>query len=369
MAKVLILTNSSSGFYSFRRELVDELLKEYEVVLCMPAEDRTDYFLAAGCRIVDLRFDRHGTNPLQELKLLRFYGDLLREEAPDMVFTYTIKPNVYGGMACARLGIPYCANITGLGTAVENGGLMQKITLSLYRRGLRSARKVFFQNAMNRDFMLSRSIVSEGQYELLPGSGVNLEQFSVQPWPKSDTVDFLFISRVMREKGIDQFLETAEIIRAGHPETRFHVCGRCEEDYEARLRVLQEQGVIIYHGNISDVESMYRLCSCTVHPSYYPEGMSNVLLESCACGRPVITTSRPGCGEAVDDGINGYIVRERDSADLAEKVERFLNLPAEKRREMGLAGRAKVEKEFDRRIVVRKYLDELDPVRKENGHA
>ncbi len=370
MATVLILTNSSSGLYSFRRELVEALLPENKVILCMPAEKSSEYFREIGCRIIDLRFDRHGTNPLRELELLHFYEHLLQEEKPDMVFTYTIKPNVYGGMACAKLGIPYCANITGLGTAVENGGLMQKITLSLYRRGLRKARKVFFQNVMNRDFMLSWRVAKEGQYDLLPGSGVNLEQYSVQPWPVGNTVDFLFISRIMREKGIDQYLGAAEIVHAHHPETRFHVCGRCEQDYESHLQTLQAKGVIVYHGSISDVVGMHHLCSCTVHPSYYPEGMSNVLLESCACGRPIITTARPGCGEIVEDGVNGFVVREKDTADLVEKIERFLSLSPEKRLEMGLAARAKVEKEFDRRIVVQKYLDELSAAEgKEGDHA
>ena len=370
MAKVLFLANSSSGFYSFRKELALALVKEHEVVLCMPAKERSDFFRAAGCRVVDCSFDRHGTDPVQELKLLRFYEKLLRRERPDIVFTYTIKPNVYGGMACRKLGVPCCANITGLGTAVENGGLLQKITLMLYRRGLRGARKVFFQNAMNRDFMLERGVVREGQIELLPGSGVNLEEYRPLPYPDGETVDFLFISRVMKEKGIDQVLEAAEVIRARHPETRFHICGRCEQDYEARLRALQEKGVILYHGEIDDVAGMHRVCACTVHPSYYPEGMSNVLLEACACARPILTTARPGCGEIVDDGVNGFVVRERDSADLIEKIEEFLRLSPERRREMGLAGRRKVEREFDRRIVVEKYLDELAAVQaKETSHA
>lgn len=370
MAKVLFLTNSSSGFYSFRRELVDELLKAHQVVLCMPAEARTDYFQDAGCKIEDCSFDRHGTNLIQELRLLYFYKVLLRREKPDIVFTYTIKPNVYGGLACQRLGIPYCANITGLGTAVENGGLMQRITLALYRCGLRGAQKVFFQNTMNQDFMLSRHVVRQGQYDLLPGSGVNLAQYQPTPYPNGDSVDFLFISRVMKEKGIDQYLEAAREIRARHPETRFHVCGRCEQDYEPLLQKLQEEGVVLYHGSITDVAGMHRTCACTVHPSYYPEGMSNVLLESCACGRPIITTNRPGCGEIVDDGVNGFVVREKDSADLVEKIETFLSLPWERRRDMGLAGRAKVEKEFDRQIVVKKYLDELAAVQSgEERHA
>ena len=371
MAKILFLTNSSSGFYSFRKELAQALVQDaHEVILCMPAAARTEYFRALGCRIVDRRFDRHGTNPLRELELLRFYKRLLREERPDLVFTYTIKPNVYGGMACQQLGVPYCANITGLGTAVENGGLMQKITLALYRRGLRDARKVFFQNTMNRDFMLSHAVVREGQYDLLPGSGVNLAEYQPLPYPDGDTVDFLFISRVMKEKGIDQYLEAAEAVRKRHPKTRFHVCGSCEQDYEARLRALEQQGVIVYHGEIEDVAGMHRVCACTVHPSYYPEGMSNVLLEACACARPILTTDRPGCGEIVDDGVNGFVVREKDSGDLIGKIERFLSLPWEARRDMGLAARAKVEREFDRQIVIRKYLDELEAVQnREATHA
>ena len=370
MARVLFLTNSSSGFYSFRKELVLELVKENEVVLCMPAEARADAFVRMGCRIVDCRFDRHGTDPLRELKLMRFYRHLLREERPDIVFTYTIKPNVYGGMACQKLGVPYCANITGLGTAVENGGILQKITLALYRRGLRGAQRVFFQNTMNRDFMLSRRIVRQGQYDLLPGSGVNLEEYRPEPYPQGETVDFLFISRIMREKGIDQVLEAAEVIRARHPETRFHVCGRCEQDYAGILEDYDRRGVICYHGEIDDVAGMHRVCGCTLHPSYYPEGMSNVLLESCACARPIITTARPGCGEIVDDGVNGFLVQERDSADLIRKIEAFLALSWEQRRAMGLSGREKMEREFDRRIVVKKYLDELETVKaKEKSHA
>ncbi len=358
MAKILILTNSSSGFYSFRRELTDELAKKHEIVLCMPAEAHTDYFLAAGCRVADLRFDRHGKDPLQELKLLRCFKDLLRKETPDLVFTYTIKPNIYGGMACAALGIPYVANITGLGTAVENGGAIQKLTLALYRFGLRKAQKVYFQNAANRDFMLEHHIV-RGPYDLIPGSGVNLEQYRVLPWPDGETVNFAFISRIMREKGIDQFLEAAEAIRRDHPETRFHVCGRCEQDYQAILEQKQREGTILYHGNVSDISAIHAISQCTIHPSFYPEGMSNVLLESCACGRPIITTDRPGCREIVEEGVNGFVVRQKDSADLIEKIERFLRMSREQRRQMGLAGRAKVEREFDRRIIVEKYLKEL----------
>ena len=160
--------------------------------------------------------------------------------------------------------------------------------------------------------------------------------------------------------------DAAKAIGQRHPETRFHVCGICEEDYEEILREYEKEKIIIYHGMVKDMSEMYRLCSCTVHPTYYPEGLSNVLLESAASGRPVITTNRPGCREVIDDGINGYLVKKKDSGDLIRVLERFIGLNTEERRRMGLAGRKKVEREFDRRIVVRKYIEELNEVERKS---
>lgn len=357
--RVMILANNDVGLYKFRKELVAELLKENEVYICLPDGGFIERLVAMGAKFVpcDL-LDRHGTNPIKELKLLSWYRKILKEYKPDIVFTYTIKPNVYGGAACAALGIPYVANITGLGTAVENGGVMQKITLTLYRWGLRKAQKVFFQNTENRDFMLAHGVV-KGDYDMLPGSGVNLSQYQVWDYPTGDTVDFVFIARVMKEKGIDQYLDAAKAVRKAHPETRFHICGRCEQDYTKCLEELQNAGVIIYHGLVEDMTQIYKMAACTVHPTYYPEGLSNVLLESAASGRPIITTNRSGCREVVDDGVNGFVVREKDSQDLIEKIEKFLRLTVEERKRMGLEGRAKVEREFDRRIVVGKYMEEI----------
>lgn len=357
--RVLILANNDVGLYQFRKELIERLLEEHTVILALPYGDRVDAFKEMGCSFIDTPVNRRGTNPVEDLKLLAFYRKTLKEVRPDIVFTYTIKPNVYGGAACAALGIPYVANITGLGTAVENGGILQTITLNLYRFGLRKAQKVFFQNSENQDFMLRHHVV-KGPYDLLPGSGVNLSRYQALDYPGGATVHFVFIARIMREKGIDQYLEAAEFIRKKYPQTCFHICGSCEQDYRQRLEQMQEAGIIVYHGRVSDMVSIYRDMSCTVHPTYYPEGLSNVLLESSACARPIITTNRAGCREIIDDGVNGFFVRERDSQDLIEKIERFLALTWEERRNMGLAGRAKVERGFDREIVVNKYMKELD---------
>lgn len=362
--KVMILANNDAGLYKFRRELLEELLKKHQVMICLPEGEYIKDLTEMGCKFIPCNLlERRGMNPAKELKLIRFYREVLKEQKPDIVFTYTIKPNVYGGMVCGSLGIPYAANITGLGTAVENAGLMQKVTLTLYKLGLKKAQMVFFQNAENKTFMLEKGVV-KGRYFQLPGSGVNLEHYQPMEYPKGDTIDFVFIARLMKEKGIDNYLDTAEVIRREYPQTRFHICGFCEDDYTARLNDLQEKGVIIYHGMVKDMTAIYRQISCTIHPTYYPEGLSNVLLESSASARPIITTNRAGCREVIDDGVNGYICKQNDSEDLIKQVEKFLSLSWEERKNMGLAGRVKVEKEFDRKIVINKYLQEVQRVQR-----
>lgn len=364
MKKVFLIGNASNGLYIFRREVIEALLEKYSVTVCAKNNGSGPELQALGCKVLETELDFHGTNPFAELKLAGEYKKLIRTEKPDVVLTYTIKPNVYAGMACAALKVPYIANITGLGTAVENGGLMQKITLPLYRHGLRKADMVFFQNTENRDFMLKKHVVS-GEYDLLPGSGVNLERFALLDYPEGETVDFVMMSRLLKEKGIGQYLDAAEYIRAKYHDTAFHVFGDCTPEFKERIDRLNENGTIVYHGFTNDAVSVYRLSSCTVHPTYYPEGMSNVLLESSASGRPIITTDRAGCREIIEDGVNGFVVKQRSSEDLIAKMEKFIALPWEQRREMGLAGRRKVEREFDRRIVVAKYLDVIESILKD----
>lgn len=359
MSRVLLLGNSDVVIYNFRLEIVEQLLiAGHEVFISSPYGRRIDDLIRLGCRYEKTKISRHGKNPFEDIRLLHSYKDLLRRIKPDIVFTYTIKPNIYGGIACAQMRIPYVVNITGLGTAVEQKGILQVITTTLYCQALRKAQKVFFQNQENMAFMVDRGIVKQ-RYELLPGSGVNLNHYQPLPYPSGETVDFVFVARVMKEKGIDQYLDAAKYIRNKYPYTRFHICGAYEQDYASVVETLQQKGVVIYHGQVGDMIPIYRMASCTVHPTYYPEGMSNVLLESCASARPIITTDRSGCREIVEDGVNGFVCKQQDSENLIKQIERFLALPCEKRRVMGLAGREKVEKEFDRRIVVNAYLREL----------
>lgn len=367
--KVLILANNDVGLYKFRKELISELLQPgsflrgriadpCEVVIALPNGDFVSELVAMGCVFIHTPLERHGTNPIAELKLKNQYRQIIREVRPDIVFSYTIKPNIYCGMACKAMKIPCVMNITGLGTAVENGGVLQKIMLFLYRLALPGAKKVFFQNSENEHFFTEHNL-AVGKHDMLPGSGVNVDDYSVLDYPPEDTVGFVFISRIMKEKGIDQYLEAAKTIGKKYPQTRFHICGACEPEYDGELQKMVDDKIVIYHGLVKDVAAIHKVTHCTVHPTYYPEGMSNVLLEACASGRPIITTDRAGCREIIDDKVNGFVVKQKDSNDLIDKLEMFINLPYEQKKAMGLAARAKVEKEFNRQIVVRKYLDEL----------
>ncbi len=354
--KILILANNDVGLYKFRRELLEELLKRNEVFISLPYGSFVDDMINMGCNFIDTKISRHGKNFIQDLKLLKFYKQLLRKIHPDIVLTYTIKPNIYGGLACSKMNVPYISNITGLGTAVENPGLLQKITLFLYKKALKKAKMVFFQNKENQEFMLARKVINR-HFDLLPGSGVNLDRYRVSEYPKSNIINFVFIARVMKEKGIDQYLEAAKYFTEKYDNVRFHICGAYEQDYKDILDEYINKGIVIYHGLVKNMQEIYEMESCTIHPTYYPEGLSNVLLESCASARPIITTNRSGCREVVDDGLNGYVVEQKNTKDLIEKIEKFILLSYEEKKNMGLNGRKKVEKEFDRKIVINKYLD------------
>lgn len=364
--KILVLTNNFGGLYSFRKEVMKAMVdKGYHVVISAPSKDdamKVAWFENIGCKLIEIPFNRQGTNPLADLKLMWRYCKLIKKIKPDVVLSYTIKPNLYGGMACALTGVPQIANVTGLGAAVEYPGLMQKLTIFLYKIGMRKTWLTFFQNNDNMDFCKVHGMV-KGRVQLIPGSGVNLEHHEKKPYPaESEPIRFLFMGRIRREKGIEEFLTAAEAITKRYKDVEFHVVGGCEGDYEGRLLELQEKGVVTYHGGQSDVRPYFAMAACTLHPSFYPEGMSNVLLESCATGRPIMTTMRAGCREIVEDGRNGYLVKQQDAEDLIAKVEKFLALPYAERKAMGDAAREKAEREFDRKIVVNAYLKAIDNI-------
>ncbi len=360
MKKILFLANSLGGLYHFRYELLERLTQEgHHVCILAPENQYAEKFRQLGCEFEQIEIDRRGINPFTDMKLLFNYFRKIKKIKADIVFSYTIKPNIYGGFVCRLLKIPYAVNITGLGSAVENKGIIQKVTVMLYKIALKKAQRVFFQNEENRQFFIDKKIARKAHH-ILPGSGVNLNKFSYIEYPSEGKIEFTFISRIMKEKGIEQYLTAAETIKKCYPDAVFHVCGACEEQYEKRLQELHQSGVVVYHGLVADVRSILKDVHCVVHPTYYPEGMSNVLLEASASGRPIITTDRSGCREIIDDEKNGYIVKQKNSEDLIQKIVKFIQLPYEEKKKMGRYGREKVEKQFDRNIVIEAYLNELD---------
>lgn len=354
---VLVLANSIIGLHSFRKEVVKAIVDAgYTLYVAFPDKDeRAEYFESIGCKYVDVKFNRRGMNPIKDFKLLLDYIKVIKHIKPIAVLTYTIKPNVYGGIAAAFCGVPLLANVTGLGDSIENKGLLSKLAISLYKMGLKRANTVFFQNSANLQFCINHGIVKQEQTHLLPGSGVNTSYHLYQRYPSDGVIKFLFIARLLKDKGTDEYFETAKIIKAKYPNTEFQILGYCEGNYQEQLDELTKAGIITFLGGTSDVRPYIGNVHCTIMPSYH-EGLSNVNLESEANGRPVITTDVPGCKETVDDGITGYLCEARSAKNLTEKVERFINLPYEAKKTMGVAARKKVEREFDRQIVIDAYL-------------
>lgn len=369
MKHILMITNDTTFAYNLRREVLQGFAAEgWRVTLAGEILSFREELEAIGCNLVDIKTARQGTSIIQDLRLFGTYFAMLRSQKPDVVLTNNIKPNVYAGLSCRLLGIPYIPNITGLGTAVEYEGPLQKLTTLLYRIGVGGAKTVMFQNEENLRFFKDRKMLSsKSSIVLLPGSGVNLEKHAVKEYPQSENVNFLFIARVMREKGIDLYLAAAKRIRQKYPNAVFHICGGCDDkDYIDILDREQEAGTIVYHGQQKDMAPFFEMAHCVVHPSYYPEGMSNVLLEAAASGRPIVATNRSGCRETVEDGRTGYLIPIKNEDALVDALERFLQLTWEQQRDMGLAGRKKMETEFDRQMVVGKYLDELERLTSQN---
>lgn len=356
--RVLLIANDCTTILNFRMELVMGLIDAGNTVaVALPENVSNSTIQALGCQLFHIIVDRKGRNPIKDLNLIFQIMKVLDKFKPDIVYTFTIKPNVYGGIACRLKHIGFVPTITGLGSSIQNGGLSSKISLGLYKIGLHKAKCVLFQNIANRDLMLQENVY-HGEYSMIPGSGVNLTKYPLMEYPDTDTVHFVYVSRIMKEKGIDEYLESAKYIKSKYSNTVFHICGSYEDDYKDKIQELEAQKIIIYHGLVRNMADIYKSVHCIIHPSYH-EGMANVLLESAACGKVIITSNIHGCMEAVEDGKTGFLVNVKDTESLIKAVERFLQLPFDTRRAMGIAGRKKMEREFDRNMVVRQYLNLL----------
>ena len=365
--RILFLAQHFITLYSFRRELIERLAAEgHEVYLSLPEAEENAYFTNLGCKIVPTSIDRRGVDPRKDVKLIAFYRRMIPSLDPDIIFSYTIKPNIYGAMALRgkkrKNGKPFrqVCNITGTGGTFLEDNWVARICRLLYRSSIKSAYKVFFQNTADRDLFLRLNMVGD-RWEMLPGSGVNLEQFRPEPLPEGGGMNFIFMGRVMKLKGMDEFLEAARIIRAERPDTRFYIAGFIEDgEYRDKVAEYERDGAVQALGFQKDIVSWIRRCHCTILPSHGGEGVPNVLLESAAMGRLCIGSRIPGTEDVIDEGVTGYLFTPGDTQDLVRALRKALALTPEQRAAMGRAGREKMEKQFNRNIVIEKYMREVE---------
>lgn len=358
--KLLILANHFATIYKFRKELICKLVEEgYEVVISIPSSQDIGKIKSLGVRVIDTTVDRKSVNPIKDLKLLKDYKEIIKKEKPDLVLAYTIKCNIYGGMACRMYGIPFMANVTGLGSAYYNGGVIKNIVSNLYKIGLKQAKGVFFENVSNAQVLIDDKTISKEQAIVLKGAGVNLNQFKYCEMPSDKVVKFLFVGRIMAEKGVNELFEAIRRIKKDYSNVEFSFIGWFEEDYKELIENLQSKGLIKYYGYQEDVRPFIENSHCIVLPSYH-EGMANVLLEGAAMGRALITSDIYGCKEAVKKGVNGWTCRVNDSQDLYDKIKMFIDIDIDKKKAMGVAGRRYMEEIFDKDKVVEETMEEME---------
>lgn len=358
--RILVLANYDIGLYKFRKALLEELIRQgNEVYISLPFGDFVPELEKLGCKFIATTLERRGMNPIHDISLCCQYCEILKELQPDLVISYTIKPNIYGGIACRITKTPFVANITGLGSAIEGNGILKRLVFIMYKIGLAKAKIVFFENTGNRAVLVNAGVVRKEKTYVLNGAGIDTDEYLLMPYPPEKPIHFLFVGRIMKEKGVDELFETMTHLKTVYGEdVVLDVVGMFEESYQQRIERLQKDNVIIFHGYQQDIKPFYEMAHCVVLPSWH-EGMSNVLLEAASCGRPVITSNIHGCMEAVEDGVSGFLCEPKNVESLYNAMKRFMELPREERIKFGLAGRERMKKMFDKKEVVEKTIERL----------
>lgn len=360
MSKVLFLSNHFITLFSFRKELINKLIEEgQDVYLSLPISDDNKYFEDLGCKIIPTQIDRRGVNPFKDFCLIKQYNKIIKEINPDIIFSYTIKPNIYGTMVSNKTGHRQVCNITGTGATFLKKNLVSTVCTFLYKISVKKCYKIFFQNTGDRDYFIKYKMVKDN-YDMLPGSGCDLASHPYCPMPNQDKIRFIFIGRVMELKGIDEYLECAKVIKKKYPNTEFIIAGWNEEQkYKKVVERYQQERYVNYIGFRKDISDWMKNTHCTILPSHGGEGVPNVLLESAATGRICIGSKINGTTDVIEDGKTGFLFETGSAQSLIKCVERVISMSEEERTQMGISGREKIVKEFDRRIVINKYLEEL----------
>ncbi len=370
---VALFTNNDDDIYCFRKELIEAIIAEgYQVLISCPYGEKFELITHIPYIYDNPDIDRRGTSIINDGKLFLHYFGVLRKYKPSVVLTYTAKPNIYCGLAAYLLRIPVISNVTGFGSVLRKSGTVQKLIMKLFRFSFRKSRCVMFQNSTNMGLAREMGMI-KGESKLIPGSGVNTQRYPLLPYPQGgdgksgEEIVFNYIGRILKDKGVDDYIAAAELIRKKYPNTRFNMLGfiePTEAHYENELKILGEKGIVHYMGSQKDIKPFVEKSHATIHPSTYGEGMSNVLLESASSGRPIISTDNPGCKETFIDGETGFMYHGSDVTELCEKIEKFLALSNEQRKEMGEKGREYIKNNFSRDIVIKAYLEQIEKITK-----
>ncbi len=364
--KIAVVANATWNIYNFRLNILDILLaNNFEVVVIAPVDKyifyKEDFPEIKHYHLKHL--DRDGTNPIQEMILFKEFIKLYRKIKPDLVLHYTVKPNIYGGIAAGLLRIPSIAVVTGLGYAFIHKGIIQSITVLLYKISAKFQKKVIFENTDDLKLFLDKKIIKQSKGISVKGCGVDLEYFSPSENVKKDNgkIIFTFIGRLLYDKGVMEFVEAAKIVKKNYPKIEFWLLGEIDKNNPAMVKEEDliewvKNKTVIYHGFKQDIKKYIEKSDCIVLPSYR-EGMSRTISEGLAMAKPVITTDTAGCREAIDTGKNGFLVPVKEIAPLAEAMTNFINLSLEERKKMGDFGRLKAINEFDDNIIAEQFLD------------
>ncbi|WP_420458058.1 glycosyltransferase family 4 protein [Neolewinella sp.] len=360
---VAIVANTSWNIFNFRGGLLRSLKATgARMIAIAPPDEYSDRLGPEfGATYVPVtRLSRKGTNPAQDAALLLELARIYRRFRVDVVLHYTIKPVIYGSLAAKLVGVRNISTLTGLGYAFITPGLVNRVVKQLYRRALRSAHWTYFQNADDRRLFLDNGLVPSDRSGVIPGSGIDTDKFAPDGAAEAAPLSFLFIGRLLYDKGVMEFHEAARSIRRRHPEVTFHMVGGLDDGNpsgvpSSMVKLWEACGDIVYHGQVSDTRPYIARATAVVLPSYR-EGLPRVMLEGMAMGKPLVASDVPGCRDTIDEGVNGHLVVVQDAVSLAAGMEKIIHSSPEQRAAMGRAGRQMAVTRFAEPVIVDHYL-------------
>ncbi len=365
--KILFSSNVAWSIYLFRRSLLQSLRNHgHDIYTVAKKDDYSDKLEKEGFKFTPININNNSKNPIKDIILIKNYISIYRKIKPDIILQNAIKPNIYGTIAAGFLGIPTLNNISGLGTLFIKESLATKVAKLLYKMSQKMATTVFFQNPYDRKLFLDNKLVIANKAKLIPGSGVDTQKFhprlNINNYNKS--FEFLFIARLIKDKGLDEYLEASKILKKKYGSKI--TCSILGPFYLANetaitpneLQIYQDENIINYLGETDEVQNEIAHTDVVVLPSYR-EGLSKVLIEAAAMEKPIVTTNVPGCKDVVDDGYNGYLCQVKDAEDLADKMEYIYLLDSNTLQQMGKNARQKVLDVFDERIIINIYKKEI----------